>query len=118
MDYLKLVSKKVVDRDGKKIGKVIRIEDHFDSVTSEQVIPDAIIEVSLFLRKAIYPMPIVSPDQFQVIDDTVYLDMSKNEFMQMFKLHEAQRKLKVKAAKMQEVSKTDEAVARKGRSRF
>ena len=77
MDYLKLTSKNVVDRNGKEIGTVIRIEDFFDSVTMEQATPFAIIEIPLRFRKnGIFPFPLVSAKLYQVMEDTVYLDIT------------------------------------------
>jgi hypothetical protein len=112
LDYLKLLSKNVVDRNGKKLGTVIRVEDFYDSVTMEQATPFALIEIPILFRKnGIFPFPLVSSKQFQVMEDTVYLDITKKEFMQMFKFYEAERKLKAKTAKLQEPSAHDAAIA-------
>lgn len=113
MEYMKLVSKSVVDRNGKKLGLVVRVDDFFDSMTMEQATPFAIIKLSNpFKRNNFFPLPLVSARQFQVLKDTIYLDISKKEFLQMYKLYEEERKLKVKSAKLKGVSAVDAAIAR------
>ncbi|NHJ40742.1 MAG: hypothetical protein FK731_11985 [Asgard group archaeon] len=113
MEYMKLVSKSVLDRNGKKLGLVVRVDDFFDSMTMEQATPFAIIKLSNpFKRNNFFPLPLVSARQFQVVEDSVYLDISKKDFMRMYKLYNEERKLKVKSAKFKDVNAQDAAMAK------
>jgi hypothetical protein len=113
LDYIKLTSKLVFDKNGKKLGTIIRVEDFFDSLTMEQSTPFAIIDLSTFFkRNNFFPLPLVSARQFQLMDDSVYLDISKKDFLRMYKLYNEERKLKVKSAKFKEVSAQDAAIAK------
>ncbi|NHJ48022.1 MAG: hypothetical protein FK733_09565 [Asgard group archaeon] len=113
------MSKRVVDKYGKELGTVIRVEDYFDSVTMEQATPFAVIEIPKRFRKAgIFPFPLVSSEQFQVMEDTVYLNITKKEFTKMFNLYNAERKLKAKTAKLREATGEEKALALMIHSRF
>jgi hypothetical protein len=108
-----LIDKNVVDRNGKKIGTIIRVEDFFDSITMEQATPFAIIEIPhIFKKNSLFPLPLVSARQFQVIENMVYLDITRKEFDRMFKFYKEERKLRIKSAKLAKVSAHDAALAK------
>ncbi|NHJ48023.1 MAG: hypothetical protein FK733_09570 [Asgard group archaeon] len=89
------------------------MEDFFDSITMEQATPFAIIEIPhIFKKNSLFPLPLISAKQFQIMEDLVYIDITKKEFYRMFKLYQAERKLRIKSAKLAKVSAQDAAIAK------
>ncbi|MGC9781569.1 MAG: PRC-barrel domain-containing protein [Candidatus Heimdallarchaeota archaeon] len=110
-NYSELVSKTVVDRNGKKLGKIIRI-DSITEIGKKQETSYAIIHIQRFLRKDCqFPLPLISPDQIVNQDQDVLLDITKENFSQMIKRYEIERKIKAKNAKLSKVSEKDAATA-------
>jgi hypothetical protein len=89
------------------------VEDFFDSMTMEQATPFAIIKFSRFFnRNTLFPLPLISARQFKVKDETVHLDITKKQFLRLYKNYHEERKLKAKTAKFGEVSTQDAAIAK------
>ena len=106
-----MISKTIIDRDGQKLGKIIRIDDIMIKKL-EETKPFAVILIKhLVFRNRIFPMPIDSPTQFNVTENIVQLTITKKEFTKLFKLYQTERKIKAKSAKLMEVSDNDAAVA-------
>ncbi len=111
MNYSELVSKTVVDRNGKKLGKIIRI-DSITEIGKKQGTSYAIIQIPRFLRKDCkFPLPLISQDQIVNQDENILLNITKANFSEMVKRYETERKVKAKTAKLSKVSEKDAATA-------
>lgn len=111
MNYSELISKTVVDKNGKKLGRIIRI-DRLAEIGTKQESSYAIIQIQRFLRKECqFPLPLISPEQLINQGQNVLLDITKANFSMMIKRYETDRKIKAKTAKLSKVSEKDAATA-------
>ena len=112
MSHFKLESKIVVDRFNKKLGTIVRVDDVM-AIDNEENTPFAIIKVHrLFNRESFFPMPLLETTEYQVLDDKIYLTITKKEFFRILKLYEKDRELKAKATKLAEIRDVDVALAK------
>lgn len=118
MDYYKLQSKIVIDINGKKIGTIVRIDDSI-IIGDEETDPYAIIKLHpLFYRGKLFPFPILETTEYKIMGDEVRLNITKKQFIIMFKQHQAEKKRSIEAAKMASVDKNDMAMAVNYRTKF
>ncbi|MHA1245386.1 MAG: hypothetical protein ACTSP7_12550 [Candidatus Heimdallarchaeota archaeon] len=111
MNYSELVSKTVVDKAGKKLGKIIRI-DGLTEIDKKQETSYAIIQIRRLLRQDChFPLPLISQDQITVQDENVILNITKTAFSEMIIKYETERKVRAKTAKLAKVSEKDAATA-------
>lgn len=118
MKFSELENKLVVDKNGEKIGKIIRI-DMQSSIGDDEADYFAIIQIHhLIRRNHHFPMPINTLVLSRVQENTLRLEMTKKEFTKLVKHYDAERKIKAKSAKMAEPSDQDKAIALTAWSRF
>jgi len=111
MKFADLVNKIVVDKNGKRIGKIVRVDVH-SSMENEEAIILAIIQIHhVFRRDHFFPMPINAPILTRVQENTIRLDMTKKEFTKRVKLYDLDRKIKAKTADLAKASGKDKALA-------
>ena len=112
MNYLELVGKTVVDRDGKKLGKITRIDGVSKNDKNEEICY-LIIQIKQILRRAFhFPFSLTSSNNTRINkNQELQLDILKKEFLQMIRRYEAERKMIAKKAKLGEVSNNDTAAA-------
>lgn len=111
MKFSELENKLVVDKNGEKIGKIVRI-DMLSSIGDDNADYFAIIQIHHLIRKSHhFPMPLNTLVLTRVQENTLRLEMTKKEFSKLVKQYEAERKMKAKVAKMAEVSAEDKAIA-------
>jgi len=111
MKYADLVNKVIEDKDGKRIGKIIRVDTH-SSMDKEEAVFLAIIQIHHFFRRDHYfPMPLNAPTLTRVQENTMRLDMTKKEFTKRVKLYDTDRKIKAKTADLAKASDQDKALA-------
>ena len=111
MKYSELENKLVVDKNGEKIGRILRI-DMLSTIGDDEADYFAIIQIHHLIRRSHhFPMPLNTLVLTRVQENTLRLEMTKKEFSNMVKQYEAERKLKAKSAKLGEVSAEDKAVA-------
>ncbi|MCK5045440.1 MAG: hypothetical protein KAS22_02605 [Candidatus Heimdallarchaeota archaeon] len=90
MNYTNFISKKALDKNGEKLGKIIRIEDLIGK-TIKKYKPYTIVQVNRFLRRKIF----VTIDLEKVIKEQeshVLFDISKEDFEVEIKRIEVLRK--------------------------
>ena len=78
MNYSNIISKTASDRNGVKLGKIIRIENLIGK-TIKKPKPYAIVQVKRFLRREIHA-PIDLEKVFEEQEDQVLFDISKEDF--------------------------------------
>ncbi|NHJ33203.1 MAG: hypothetical protein FK732_10090 [Asgard group archaeon] len=117
MKYSELVNKIVVDKDGKKIGRIVRI-DTLSSMDREEAVFLAIIHIQRIIKSQYFPMPLNAPILTRIQHNTLRLDMTKKEFMEIVKQYNAERKIKVKTADLAKASDHDKAIALSAWTRF
>ncbi len=110
MKFSELENKQIISRDGKKLGKIVRI-DMQSSIGDDDADYFAIIQIHHFIKRQFFPMPINSLVLTRVQEDVLQLDMTKKNFFELVKQYETERKMKAKAGKMADVSDKDKAVA-------
>jgi hypothetical protein len=111
MKYSELEEKMVMDKNGKKIGKIVRI-DTLSSFGEEEVKFFAIIQIHHFFRKNhFFPMPLNSLVLSRVQEDILRLDITKEEFTRLVKQYDTDRKIKAKTADLAKPSDQEKALA-------
>ena len=111
MKYSELENMLVIDKNGEKIGKIVRI-DMLSSISDEEASYFAIIQIHhLIRRNHNFPMPLNTLVLTRVQEKILRLDMTKKEFSDLVKRYEAERKIKAKSAKMAEASVENKALA-------
>ena len=111
MKFADLVNKIVVDRDGKKIGKIVRVDVH-SSMDKEEAVILALIQIHhVFRRDHYFPMPVNAPTLTRVQENIIRLEITKKEFTKRVKLYDTDRKLKAKTADLAKPSNQDKALA-------
>jgi sporulation protein YlmC with PRC-barrel domain len=89
MDYSDFILKKVFDKEGKRIGKVTRI-DSIHGEEEEKKTFYAIIRVPRFLRKdLLFPLPVNKTEQIRLENNHIILDVKKNDFLNKAEKYEA-----------------------------
>ena len=78
MDYKRIISKIAVDKENKKLGKIIRI-DKLPGKTKKVDIPYAMIQVKKIFQKKLV-VPIEVKKAVKVDDSLVYFDILKKDF--------------------------------------
>ena len=118
MKYSELEDKLVVDKNGEKIGKIVRI-DMLSSIGDDDANYFAIIQIHHLIRRSHhFPMPLNTLVLSRVQENTLRLEMTKKEFSKMVKQYGTERKLKAKNADLAEASNHDKAIALSAWSRF
>lgn len=118
MKYSELENKIVVDKKGRKVGKIVRIDVH-SSMDKEEAVFFAIIHIAhTFRRNHYFPMPLDSHVLTQVEENILSLDMTRKEFDKIVKRYDVDRKIKARTAKLKEASAQDKAIALSAWARF
>ena len=118
MKYSELENKLVVDKNGEKIGKIIRI-DMLSSIGDDEGDYFAIIQIHhLIRRNHHFPIPLNTLVLSRIQENTLRLEMTKKEFSKMVKQYDTKRKLKAKNADLAEASDTNKAIALSAWARF
>ncbi len=111
MKFADLVYKIVVDKNGKKIGKIVRVDVH-SSMDKEEAVILAIIQIHhVFRRDHYFPMPVNAPTLTRVQENTIRLEITKKEFTKRVKLYDLDRKIKAITADLAKASDKDKALA-------
>jgi hypothetical protein len=103
MKLTDLKNKQVISKDGKKLGKIIRIDSQ-STIGDDDADYFAIIQIHPFIRRRFFPMSVNSLVLTRVEENVLQLDMTKKDFFKLVKQYETERKIKAKEAKMAEIS--------------
>ena len=90
LNYSNLILKNALDKNGEKLGKIIRIEN-LTGKTIKKPKPYAIVQVKRFLRRKI-SIPIDLEKVFEEQEGQVLFDISKEDFVAEIKRMEVLRK--------------------------
>ena len=112
-----LVAKTALDKNGVKLGKIIRE----DSVLTDNLgIKEyfAVIRYQIFPREVNYSLPLDSYEILSIDDKTVTFNITQKQFQSLIKQLKLSRKIRAKSAKFGEADKNDQAAALSYRMKF
>ncbi|MBN1327839.1 MAG: hypothetical protein JXA54_00065 [Candidatus Heimdallarchaeota archaeon] len=117
MENSQMISKTALDERGKKLGKIIRLDE---TPTGTPEVKDyyAIIHVKRFLGSYKFPLPLETYQPLSDSDTTITFAITKQEFKLIVDQHLATIKLKTKESKFGKVKGTDRAMAISYRRKF
>lgn len=104
-------SKIVSSKEGKKLGRILRIEERIGYTNKKEIFYLIQYRKNRRLKQTIQiPFKLYKP--LKITDENVSIDICKNEFEILIKKLEAEQKMKVKESKFGKVSDEDAAIAR------
>ena len=118
MKYSELENMLIIDKNGEKIGKIIRI-DMLSLIGDDEGDYFAIIQIHhLIRRNHHFPIPLNTLVLTRVQENTLRLDMIKKEFSKIVKQYDTERKLKAKNADLAKASDINKAIALSAWARY